>query len=533
MRPVFVNPNHASTVMMPGDVSPSPARWLDPANGEVSRGNRVRYLIRGEETYLAMRHAIDTASAEGHFIFLLGWSVTLTFPLSEKPGFTTTLGDLLSLKANYSKTKVRGLFWRQADELVSALKRWGPLAAISSLAMPLTPLAGPTVLAELMAIDRLKNFGGSFLGMQGQNFEEVKFINGLTNGVGVLDKHHSPTGSHHQKILLVNGDRGLIAFVGGIDVYPDRIWANGNNGCKSLGAPYEDIHCQIEGPAALDVLRLAVERWKNCGVPEATNDSMDWAATAKPVKVAPSKCSVQLGHTHGNPAITTPKKTGKKVILHAIEQAKRFIYMEDQYLVNMEAAAALNKAVPRLKHLTMLVPHWRISDLPQCTYRRRKFMEQVLDGLSADDAKKVGIYSLGSSDSRFAYIHAKSWFFDDECAIIGSANCNRRGWDSDSEVVAAVVEEVDPADTELTFAHRTRMELWAKHLSLKPWQVVDGVASLKYWRQPPVDANIERYKTSDHDGFDHDIDPDAVTQSKATMLPKAVYDDLWELIDPP
>jgi phosphatidylserine/phosphatidylglycerophosphate/cardiolipin synthase-like enzyme len=454
VRPIFVDPGHPSTVVMPGDASPSPSRWFNPANGEVTKGNQARYLIRGEETYASMREAMGTAHDAGLTVATGG-----------------TAAPVLA----------------------------GPTAASASSA-----------LFGLMALDRLGVKSRSFLGMAGQNHAEVEFINKLPGDAetprrafAALDKHHSAVGCHHQKILLVNGERGLIAFVGGIDVYPDRLWANGVNGSASLGSPYEDIHCRIEGPAAFDLLQLAIDRWRYSGVP-GTEDAM-WAAGAKQVKTTGARCSVQIGRTHGNPAMPGPKKTAKAIILNAIEQAKRFVYVEDQYLVNLEAAAALNRAVPRIKHLTMLVPHWKLSDLPQCTYRRRKFMDKVLDGLSAEDARKVGLYSLGLNDVRFAYVHAKSWFIDDECAIIGSANCNRRGWDSDSEVIGAVVEEVDPRAVELTFAHRARMDLWARHLNLKPWQVHDGVASAVYWRQPPLGAAIAAYDTSEKDGFDLDM----------------------------
>lgn len=554
MRPIFVDPGHPSTVVVPGDPSPSPSRWLSPANGEISHRNHVRHLIRGEETLRAMRAAMDTATAPEHFIFLLGWSVTLDFPLSDRPGFTLTLGQILEDKVKYSKALVRALFWRQADEVVSALKRYGPLAAAGVLGMGATigmtagPLMGGqalliggaqqgSALAGLIALDRLGVKSRSILGMVGQNHKEVQFINDLPGAkdnprraFAALDKHHKPVGCHHQKILLVNGERGLIAFVGGIDVYPDRIWANGAHGSASLGSPYQDVHCQIEGPGAFDVLQLAIDRWRYSGA--AGTEDVSWATGAKQVKIPGGRCSVQIGRTHGNPSMPGPKQTIKKIVLNAIEQAKRFIYLEDQYMVNLEAAAALNKAVPRIKHLTILIPHWKISDLPQCTYRRRKFVERVLQGLSDEDKRKVGVYSLGPNDTRFAYVHSKAWFIDDECAIIGSANCNRRGWESDSEVVAAVVEEVDPKAADLTFAHRARMDIWSKLLNVRPWQVHDGVASVVYWQQQTRvrGSLVVPYDISEADGFDIEY-PNTVWSK--SIYPN-VYEALWDTaFDPP
>jgi phosphatidylserine/phosphatidylglycerophosphate/cardiolipin synthase-like enzyme len=61
------------------------------------------------------------------------------------------------------------------------------------------------------------------------------------------------------------------------------------------------------------------------------------------------------------------------------------------------------------------------------------------------------------------YIHSKTWIFDDELAIIGSANCNRRSWEHDSEV-AAVILDTRKVDGGATFAQALRMKLWAGHL---------------------------------------------------------------------
>ena len=538
LRRAIVDPGHVNTYKMPGDMSPVVSRWLDPANGNVTKGNQVTYLIRGEATYRAMREAIATTSNDpSHFIVLAGWSVTLDFPLHDAAGLQPTMGELLSDAANIRKVKVRGIFWRQADEVASAVKRYGPNVGILTLVSPALGAVGAGVLGALVAHDRGEVTGRSILGMEGQNFEEVKFINALPGAIGILDKHTSTlVGCHHQKILVVNGDRGLIAFVGGLDVFPDRIWPNGSNGSRGAGSPYQDLHCKIEGPGAMDVLAVAVERWKKCGVPEASHDNPDsWVSAAKPVKVRQPTCSVQIGHTWGNPTCAPPMKTAKAIILKAIAAASKYIYVEDQYLVNLEAAAALHDAVPKIRHLTIVVPDWRISDMPQCTYRRRQFILKILDGLSPTDAKKVGIYCLDPPGARFTYVHSKFWIFDDECAIIGSANCNRRGWDSDSEVVAATVEEVDPWKTELTFAHRLRMDLWAKHLGVPHWQVHDGIASGVLFRQRAPTARVRPYDLSEHDGFDLDNPTKHEWFNRWLQLfGRSGYDQLWNLgIDPP
>jgi hypothetical protein len=533
LRPAVATAHHPSTIMLPGDLPASAAHWLKPANGRITKENKVKYLIRGEETYAAMRRAIETAKKPGeHFILLAGWSVTLDFPLSAN-GAAPTMAELLTKKSKEDEVQIRGIYWRQADEMVNAMKKHGRMGGLMALVAPSTLIPNVATFIAMAALDRLGVTSRSILGAEGQNFKEVAFINDLPTGVAVLDKHHTAVGCHHQKIMIVHGTEGLIAFVGGIDVYPDRIWPAGSHGCTSAGAPYEDEHCEIRGEAAFDVLDVYIDRWAKCGVPITASLPLDWTRQATMAQVSPSapRCAVQIGHTNGNHTIPGPPQTAKAMILNAIGAAQRYIYVEDQYLVNMEAAKALNAAVPRIKALTILIPHWSISDLPQCTYRRRRFIEQVLHGLTDEDRRKVGVYCLNPPGGRFTYVHSKFWIFDDECAIIGSANCNRRGWESDSEIVAGVVNTVHPLNLDISFAHQLRMDVWARHLRVQRWQVHDPIASVAYWRRDPVFHNAAPY---DHHEFGpYDLDNPTVFTVWRALLgpaldPHALYDVLWD-----
>ena len=43
--------------------------------------------------------------------------------------------------------------------------------------------------------------------------------------------------------------------------------------------------------------------------------------------------------------------------------------------------------------------------------------------------------------SSLTYVHSKIWIMDDRFAVIGSSNCNNRGYNHDSEVVAGIYDE--------------------------------------------------------------------------------------------
>ena len=87
-------------------------------------------------------------------------------------------------------------------------------------------------------------FGLSF----GDNTLQIARINQLATGKAILDKRTSPgSGAHHQKLLVVNGRKGLVAFLGGLDIHPTRLGSSG----------WQDCHVQVRGPAARNALHVS------------------------------------------------------------------------------------------------------------------------------------------------------------------------------------------------------------------------------------------------------------------------------------
>jgi phosphatidylserine/phosphatidylglycerophosphate/cardiolipin synthase-like enzyme len=70
--------------------------------------------------------------------------------------------------------------------------------------------------------------------------------------------------------------------------------------------------------------------------------------------------------------------------------------------------------------------------------------------------------AAGTSGYRYLpiYVHAKVAIIDDEWIMIGSANLNRRGLATDTEIA---VQAVDPQ-----IARSLRVDLWSEHLGLDP-----------------------------------------------------------------
>ena len=451
-------PRHEEAVIrVPGDPADADVRrWFDTSGsmGPVRAGNRVTHLIDGPPTLRSMVDAISTAQSDGHFIYLLGWFLDDSFWL---PGMETFRS---LMRAKPRSVQIRAMLWNQ----------WGT-----------------------------------------QNSAEVDHINDLPNGAAILDDRHLNLGSHHQKVIIVNGTQGLIGFCGGVDINPDRLIETWRGMSGGGGSPMHDVHCRIKGPAAYDLLNIFNERWDDHpdhASVESGKGALHGPSISVPAAEPGGRQYVQITRTYGNGSrhrgisgggysfARSGERTCRQMILHAIRQARQFIYMEEQYLVNMEAANALRDALPNIRHLTILIPHGNITDCPQRNYRRWRFIQR----LRQTHPDKVRTYCLGPPGRRHTYVHSKMFIMDDQFAIIGSANCNRRGWTHDSEVMVGIADESSDAVAVHHFAHQLRIALWAEHLGLPPADLVDGVASATHWLSPrPRGARIQPYGISRDD----------------------------------
>jgi phosphatidylserine/phosphatidylglycerophosphate/cardiolipin synthase-like enzyme len=142
-----------------------------------------------------------------------------------------------------------------------------------------------------------------------------------------------------------------------------------------------------------------------------------------------------------------------------------------------------------------------------CQYRRR-------DDLGAPDRDEKGLF----------YIHSKTWIFDDQYLVTGSANCNRRGYSHDSELDFGVV------DTTGDSVKNLRVRLWKKRLNtegckkppLSDAELNDFLGAAKYWEKPRdfgLTIETDPSKAMDPKVY-HDLDFDSY-KAKVTKAPGA------------
>jgi phosphatidylserine/phosphatidylglycerophosphate/cardiolipin synthase-like enzyme len=343
------------------------------------------------------------------------------------------------------------------------------------------------------------------------------------------------TQSLHQKCAVVDGK---VAYVGGIDLTMqeggdyDR-WDTHRHACESpvrashLGPaahPWHDVHCRLEGPIVADVETNIVQRWNDVAVrhgveqwpptpahvPDLVESRSMPTASSAPAATAQVIRTIPPGTYAFAPQGIATIKAG---YLAALAQAKRFVYIENQYVWSevflgldslrwgaqspdmAEIFDALGATLERGVYVAITLP-----DHPNCG---RRFTDGGVEQLrrraeSAGTSDHLFVFTLGSSEDaggapggvyyRPVYTHAKVAMVDDVWFTVGSANLNSRGMHSDAEINVAVVDADAAVDL--------RMTLWTEHLRRAPNQrhgLEDAVAGVRALNAL-AEANRERVR---------------------------------------
>ena len=503
-REVVLKCSGKQKLVVPCDAPATPATWYlapqttIPIIPEFSSGNEVAYFIDGPDTLAEFGRAIATANGPGHFIYLTGWWAD--------DGIT------------HHSVTVYLLQWLVTTPWYVLLPIFAPTASGKLTTSGFPIFAGNNLYSLLLAAANLKVQIRAMIWHQpaplGDMSSVVGDINGLPNNAGgaILDNRTRDFTSHHQKVLIVNGSQGLIGFVGGVDVNPDRVL--GPDPPLSPGSPLHDVHARIRGSAVADLLQLFQERWTDHPDSKPIDTAKGVLLPAAPGPAAEGHQYVQIVKTYGNlskqPQVSkksilpgaptyafapTGLQSSRRLALKALGAAKKFIYIEDQYFFNLEAAATIAGIIPQLEHVTLLLT-WPAYLLPGMADKR----DLCISAIRAAGGNKLRVCFLTPEQGGHTYVHSKTTIVDDQFAIIGSTNYNRRGWTNDSEVAAGILDNNDQFDATFNFARRLRIRLWAEHLGMQTdrgyAELADGVASAVHWTAPPAGARVTCYDES-------------------------------------
>ena len=367
-------------------------------------------------------------------------------------------------------------------------------------------------------------------GVFGFNEQEAGDLAGVVNdagGVVLLDARIRRGGSHHQKLVVLlhpdNHDEDL-AFVGGIDLCHGRRDDERHEGDPQAEVldvafgprpPWHDIQAEVHGPAVVDLVETFRERWndktplerrgfrlgrikaRSTGEPKVP-DTLPRLGGPHPVA---GTHAVQVLRTYPvkrppYPFAPDGERSIARMYSKALERARSFIYVEDQYFWSEEIATLYEAAFRRAPDLRIIAvvprPPDRNGRISGPTNRLGQLT--MMERLAEAGGDRFAVYDLENERGDAIYVHAKVVVIDDVLAMIGSDNMNRRSWTHDSELSIAVLDEEedereprDPAglgDGARKFARDLRLRLWREHLGATSDDgLVDVHASVERWRE--------------------------------------------------
>jgi len=397
-------------------------RWF-PGGAPPRRANRITPLIDGEEYFTALHTALTHAQ---HYIYISGWSLTPRFPLLRRNEDDLIESQLLTLLNEAAqRLPVRVLLWCGAPAVLQPTKR---------------------------AVEKVRDL------IHEEATGDIQCA---------LDESAHLGHCHHQKVVIVDGQ---VAFVGGMDLTTlggDR-WDTQRHPLRH-GPNWHDLQVQIEGEAVADVERTFHQRW------QATTG--DGSLPHREPESDPSwHTSVQITRTIAKDTYAFAPRGEFGIYhtyLHAIQRARRFIYLENQYLWSPDIVDALIAAINR-DHAD---PFRIVIVLPANAHNGKWDNDRHVETLREVDNGRgiVSVYSLYASGPgigvhpftyRPIYIHAKVGIIDDEWLTVGSANLNNRGLILNSQVNAVMCDAA--------LARDVRIRLWAQHLSLPREEVAQA-----------------------------------------------------------
>jgi phosphatidylserine/phosphatidylglycerophosphate/cardiolipin synthase-like enzyme len=452
-------------------------QWFSAEGRPARRGNRVRFLMDGEEAWTAVSDELTTADES---ILLASWWFESDFELTRAEGNldsaqrrARTIMAKLEASTAYKRVLI-GQFWGQDGWLAglnvdAALTGHGaatgdrfeymgqsnPTEGLFRFEVPGFELGERVRAAHPETDDR--SFDGEPMVESRVRARDVD----LTDWPVTLQIQHA---SWHQKFAVIDD----VAFVGGMNV-KSTDWDSSQHRVydvrrMEIGAtdaarqdvrdkevlpdlgPRKDYMVRIDGPAVQDVADVFHHRWEL-----ARFENVDYSDRSTMFTVDRE----QVAHADGlqvQVTATMPDPLWEHAIietwLNAVAQADKYILIEDQYWrapILTEAILQRMAQVPSLQLIVITKPINEWTD-PGCawSYRTNTQLEAAVPGrytlLQLRSFDTVVTWGWDETESRFADIdtHSKLLIVDDEFMSVGSANKNNRGVIYEGELNLAV-----------------------------------------------------------------------------------------------
>jgi phospholipase D1/2 len=286
-----------------------------------------------------------------------------------------------------------------------------------------------------------------------------------------FDDTHAPGGSHHQKIVAIDG---RIAFCGGMDIAGGR-WdtpEHRSNDPRREGktGPYpasHDVQVIVDGDASAALAEIAQDRWR-----AATGESIAWSGGADevwPAAVMPDMTDVNVGIS---------RTEIEQLHLDLIAAARESIYIENQYLTSETITAALCRRLQEKDgpDILIVLPLKNSGWLEEHTIEVLRF--RCIKRLRESDRfrrLRVCYPVVPNSDGHPVDVHSKVMVIDDRLLRVGSSNLTNRSMRLDSECDLTVEAANATQRSQIT---KLRNRLLSEHLGLSLDDVTGSIIDL-------------------------------------------------------
>ncbi len=420
----------------------------------IEQARRLAFLVDGADYFAAVRAAIARAR---HSVFILGWDIDTDIRLTPDgadDGWPQALGPFLQeVVRRNRRLRMYVLCWDFAM-VMAGDRRWFPLYKLGWRAGP---------------------------------HPRLKFK---------LDARHPPSGSHHQKVIVVDDS---VAFVGGLDLthgrwdtpehrreQPRRLDVQGRQ-----ARPNHDVQAIVDGDAARALGQLCRDRWARLGdrtIPPGGPAGHDpW-----PPHVMPEVTDLPVAIARTDPGWPSGPAVEeiRQLYVDAIAAARRTLYLENQYFSSSVVGSSLEARLRSADPPDILV----VSRLTEEGWLEARTMgalrARLHERLQAADTQ--GRYRLfyphipGLDAAQLLNVHSKVLVVDDELCSVGSANFNNRSMGFDTECNLVIEAGGDERIRRAIAGLRNR--LLAEHLDTSPQAVAAAMREHHGRLVPAVEA---------------------------------------------
>jgi phosphatidylserine/phosphatidylglycerophosphate/cardiolipin synthase-like enzyme len=442
-----------------------------------ARRSKADFLLDGAAYYEAVIRAMEAADSNEHYIYILGWMLEVDFKLVEHDS-SKTLYAVLKAAAERG-VEIRVLAWDNllpgyAKTHQDVMPRLNKLPNTRAMVDEHTffPQEGKDYMRRGAPVARsmLTKIGkilGDFRPSAAPQFTEaieLKDISVNTLIYRLFMFLNAPgLGAHHEKVVVVKNRTGLVGFCGGIDFNSGRVMSK--VGGRTYWYPtMHDTACRLQGPAAHEILQRFKRRWHHHPLARQTplKGENEPVPAASPAPYPYAKVVGTFNSSDGK----TKDRSLRDAYLKVVENAKTYIYMEDQYMVNLDVAKALNRKIQERSFLFLILAiqdsKATVPDLFIANRKRGEFLSAIVDGAPQFARDRVALVVIdrdrSERDKYHPGMHSKALIVDDEIAIIGSANVNQRSFTNDSETSVMVFDDSQKNDN--NFARAFRIKTW-------------------------------------------------------------------------